>query len=88
MKVIDTDTALEEEPMQVKSRNVAREFKSGDRPDLYVGDSSLRGFEVDPIDGSEPLADVWNTTHGCVSSIFPRQGSKTSAGAFVGGPGC
>ena len=35
-KWIDTDRAVEEEPMQVRPRTVAREFKSGDRPDLYT----------------------------------------------------
>ena len=31
-KWIDTDTAFEEEPMQIRSRNVARDFKREDRP--------------------------------------------------------
>ena len=34
---IDTDKAFEGEPMQVRSRIVAREFKSGHKPDLYAG---------------------------------------------------
>ena len=34
---IDTDKAFEGEPMQIRSRIVAREFESGDRPDLYAG---------------------------------------------------
>ena len=33
-KWVDTDKALEGEPMQIRSRIVVREFKSGDRPDL------------------------------------------------------
>ena len=33
----DTDKAFEEEPMQIRLRIVAREFKSGDRPDSYAG---------------------------------------------------
>ena len=36
-KWVDTDKAFEGEPMQIRSRIVAREFKSGDRPDLYAG---------------------------------------------------
>ena len=36
-KWIDTDKAFEGEPMQIRSRIVAREFKSDDRPDLYAG---------------------------------------------------
>ena len=33
--------AFEEDPMQVRSHIVVREFKRGDRPDLYAGISSL-----------------------------------------------
>ena len=36
-KWVDTDKAFEEEPMQIRSRMCAREFKSDDRPDLYAG---------------------------------------------------
>ena len=35
--LVDIDKAFEEEPMQIRSRFVAREFKSGDRPDFYAG---------------------------------------------------
>ena len=35
-KWVDTDRACEEEPMQIRSRIVARESKSDDRPDLYA----------------------------------------------------
>ena len=34
---VDTDTAFQGEPMQIRSRIVAGEFKSGDGPDLYAG---------------------------------------------------
>ena len=36
-KWFDTDKAFEGEPMQIRSRMCAREFKSDDRPDLYAG---------------------------------------------------
>ena len=36
-KWVDTDKAIEGEPMQIRKRIVAREFTSGDRPDLYAG---------------------------------------------------
>ena len=36
-KWVDTDKTFEGEPMQIRSRIVAREFKSGARPDLYAG---------------------------------------------------
>ena len=35
-KWVDTNKSIEEEPMQIRSRVVAREFKSDDRPDLYA----------------------------------------------------
>ena len=40
-KWVDTDKAFEGEPMQIRSRFVARELKSDDRPDLYVGTPPL-----------------------------------------------
>ena len=39
-KWVDTDKAFEEEPMQIRSRICAREFKSHDRPALYAGKSN------------------------------------------------
>ena len=36
-KWVDTDTAFERTPMQIRSPFVVREFRSGDRPDLYAG---------------------------------------------------
>ena len=35
-KWIDINEAFEGEPMQIRSRIGAREFKSGDRPDRYA----------------------------------------------------
>ena len=40
-KRVDTDKAFEGEPMQIRSRIVARESKSVDRPDLYAGTPPL-----------------------------------------------
>ena len=45
-KWIDTDKAFEGEPMQIRSRNCAREFKSDDRPDLYAGTPPLEALKV------------------------------------------
>ena len=42
MKWVDTDKALEGEPMQIRSRMCARQFKSVDRLDLYAGAPPLR----------------------------------------------
>ena len=40
-KWVDTDKAFEVEPMQIRSRMCAREFKSDDRPDLFAGTPPL-----------------------------------------------
>ena len=46
---IDT-TAFEGEPMQIRSRIDAREFKSGDRPDLYAGTPPREALKaINPI---------------------------------------
>ena len=53
-KCVDTDKAFEGEPMQIRSRIVAREFKSGDRPDLNVRTLPLEGLKaVIPIAASQ-----------------------------------
>ena len=36
-KWVDTGKAFEEEPMQIRSRIIAREIRSADKPDLYAG---------------------------------------------------
>ena len=43
---IDTDKAFEGEPMQIRSRMCAREFKSDDRPDLYAGTPPLEALKA------------------------------------------
>ena len=45
-KWIDTDKAFEGEPMQIRSRIVAREFKSDDPPDLYAGTPPLEALKA------------------------------------------
>ena len=45
-KLIDTDKAFEGESMQIRSRICAREFKSGDRPDLYAGTPPLEALKA------------------------------------------
>ena len=37
---------LRREPIQIRSRIVAREFKSGDRPDLYAGTPPLEALKA------------------------------------------
>ena len=45
-KWVDTDKAFEEEPMQIRSRIVTREFKSGDMPALYAGTLPLEALKA------------------------------------------
>ena len=45
-KWIDTDKAFEGEPMQIRSRMCARDFKSDDRPDLYAGTPPLEALKA------------------------------------------
>ena len=45
-KWVDTDKAFEGEPMQIRSRMCAREFKSDDRPDLYAGTLPLEALKA------------------------------------------
>ena len=45
-KWVDTDKAFEGEPMQVRSRMCARDFKSDDRPDLYAGPPPLEALKA------------------------------------------
>ena len=45
-KWIDTDKALEGEPIQIRSRICTRGFKSDDRPDLYAGTPPLEALKA------------------------------------------
>ena len=45
-KWVDTDKAFEVEPMQIRSRMCAREFKNDDRPDLYAGSPPLEALKA------------------------------------------
>ena len=45
-KWVHTDKAFEGEPMPIRSRTVAREFKSDDRPDLYAGTLPLEALKA------------------------------------------
>ena len=45
-EMVDTDKAFEGEPMQIRSRLCAREFKSDDRPDLYAGTTPVEALKA------------------------------------------
>ena len=78
-KWVDTDKAFEGDPMQIRSRMCAREFKSDDRPDLYAGTPPLEAFEGYNIDCSEPQRNFLNHAHRCLTCILSCEGSEASA---------
>ena len=78
-KWIDTDKAFEGEPMQIRSRIVAREFKSDDRPDLYAGTPPLEALKVFNIDCSKPQRNFLNHAHRRLTCVLPCKGSEASA---------
>ena len=45
-KCADTDKAIKMEQMHIRSRGVAREFKSDDRPDLYAETPQLEALKA------------------------------------------
>ena len=76
-KWVDTDKAFEGEPMQIRSRMCAREFKSDDRPDLYAGTPSLEALQaiisiVANNKDSEPQRNVFNHAHRRVNEGIQR----------------
>ena len=66
-KWVDTDKAFQEEPMQIRSRIVAREFKSGDRPDLYAG--------IHPLEALNSIISI-AASHGPEFSLMHVDGSR------------
>ena len=84
-KWVDTDKAFEEEPMQIRSRSVAREFNSGNRPDLYAGNSPAGGSEGHHIHCCESQSSVLTDACRRFSCILPRQGSESCASEISSG---
>ena len=78
-KWIDSNTAFEGEPMQTRSRLVAREFKSGGRPDLHAGTPPLEALKSNTENCCKPQGCILNYAHRCVSCLLPRKGTETSA---------
>ena len=69
-KWVDTDKAFEGEPMQIRSRMCAREFKSDDRPDLYAGTPPLEAFDSNNIDCSKNHKGMFSIMHMDVSRAY------------------
>ena len=72
-KWVDTDKAFEAEPMQIRSRMCAREFKSDDPPDLYAG--------TPPWDKET----FFNHAHRCVTCVLQRKVPETRADTATSG---
>ena len=90
-KWVDTGKAFEGEPMKNRSRIVAREFKSADRPGLHAGTpSSIGGVEDRNIDCSEPQRYFLNHAHRRVTCILPCKGPEACADTITcgGHSGC
>ena len=83
---VDTDKAFEGEPMQIRSRIVAREFKSDDRPDLYAGTLPLEAKLKAIISiAAKPQRNVLNHAHRRVTCILPCKGPETRADTATSG---
>ena len=76
-KWVDTDKGFEEEPMQIRSRIVDREFKSGDRNRLVCRDSSAGSSESFHIRCCESQSRVPIDACRCFPFKLPCQGSET-----------
>ena len=68
-KWVDTDKAFEGEPMQIRSRMCAREFKSDDRPDLYAGTPPLEALKA-IISVAANHKETFSITHIDVSRAY------------------
>ena len=69
MKWVDTEKAHEGEPMQIRSRIVTREFKSGDRADLYA--------ETPPLEALKAIISIV-ASHSPEFSLFHVDVSRAS----------
>ena len=68
--------------MQNRSRIVAREFKSGDRPDLYAGTLPLESSQSHHIHCCESQSRVVTDVDVSRASL-PCQGSEVCAGEIA-----
>ena len=84
-KWVDTDKAFEEEPMQIRSRIVAREFKSDDRPDLYAGTPPLEALTAIISIAANHKENLFNHAHRRVTCILPCKRAETCANTIVSG---
>ena len=75
-KWVDTDKAFEDEPMQIRSRIVAREFGSGDRPDLYAGTPPLEALKAIISIAASHSPKVLTDACRCFPCMLPSQGSE------------
>ena len=84
-KWVDTHKAFEGEPMHVKLRMCAREFKSDDRPDLYAGTPPLEALKA-IISIAANHKETFSIMHIDVSRcILPCEGPETRADTTTSG---
>ena len=82
---IDTDRARVGEPMQIRSRIVARELKSDDRPDLYAGTPPLEALKF-IMSIAANHKEAFSIMHIDVSrAYFRAKSSETCASAIACG---
>ena len=77
--------AFEGEPMQIRSRIVARDFKSDDRPDLYAGTPPLEALKAIISIAANHEENLLNHADRRVTCILRCEGSETSADAIASG---
>ena len=84
-KWIDTDKAFEWEPVQIRSRIVAREFKERRSTRSVRRDPSIESAEVHDIDSNKSQRDILNESYRRVTCKLPCKSSETCAGEIAGG---
>ena len=76
-KRIDTNKAFELEPMQIRSRIVAQEFKSYDRADLYRRNSSIGSVEGYNLDCIKSKGNIFNHAHSVSRPYFHAKAQRS-----------
>ena len=83
--MVDTNKTLEEEVVQIRSRIVAREFESEDRPDLYAGTPPMEASRAVISISASHEANILNHAHRRFTCILSCKSSGTCAGPSASG---
>ena len=84
-KLIDTSKAFDGEAFANQITTVAREFKSGDRPDLYRRDFSVGSVQGNNIHRRASQSHMLTHAHRRATCIFSRECSEICAGKNTSG---